>query len=181
MSQLIKFGRRAAVLLSVLALAGCAESGVQEVKDWMKQTRDATKVGVPPLSEPKKFTPYDYSSKAEIDPFNPNKLLVVLARLQAKNGNGLKPDENRRKEVLESFPLDTIKMVGTLQKPGLIHGLVQVDKTVFQVKIGHYLGQNDGIITNITETQIDIKELVQDAAGEWTERNATLELQESKK
>lgn len=170
-----------AALVVVLGLSACSDSSVQEVKDWMKQTQNETKPRVTPLSEPKKFTPYDYSGKGEVDPFNPSKLLVVLAKLQAKNNTGPKPDPDRRKEVLESFPLDTIKMVGTLQKPGLVYGLVQVDKTVFQVKVGNYLGQNDGIITNLTETQIDIKEIVQDATGDWVERNATLELQESKK
>lgn len=177
MSKLIRFCALAAVLL----LSACADSGVQEVKDWMKKTQLETKTNVTPLSEPKKFKPYDYSGKGEVDPFNPSKLLVVLARLQAKNSTGPKPDPERRKEVTESFPLDTIKMVGTLQKPGLSFALVQVDKAVFKVKVGNYVGQNDGIITNITETQIDIKELVQDATGDWVERNVSLELQESKK
>lgn len=172
---------RACALAILLALAACGESGVQEVKDWMKQTQLNTKPRVTPLSEPKKFTPFDYTGKASIDPFDPNKLLVVLAGIDKKNGKGLKRDETRRKEVLEGFPLDSIKMVGVLQQKGLTIGLVQVDKAVFQVKIGNYLGQNDGIITNVTETQIDIKELVEDATGELTERNATLELQENKK
>jgi type IV pilus assembly protein PilP len=172
---------RACAFAAVLGLTACGESSVQEVKVWMKETQQNTKPRVQPLSEPKKFTPFDYTGKAEIDPFNPNKLLVVLAKLQAKNSNGLKKDDTRRKEVLEGFPLDSIKMVGVIQQKGLTIALVQVDKSVFQVKIGNYLGQNDGIITNVTETQIDLKELVEDATGELTERNATLELQESKK
>ncbi len=172
---------KACALFALLSLTGCADSGVQEVKDWMKQTQLDTKPRVQPLSEPKKFTPFDYTGKAEVDPFNPNKLLVVLAKLQAKNSSGLKKDETRRHEVLEGFPLDSIKMVGVLQQKGAFIALVQVDKAVFQVKKGNYLGQNDGVITNITETQIDLKELVEDATGDLVERIATLELQENKK
>ncbi|MEO8408461.1 MAG: pilus assembly protein PilP, partial [Oxalobacteraceae bacterium] len=74
-----------------------------------------------------------------------------------------------------------VKMVGTLQKPGLSYALLQVDKTVYQIKAGNYVGQNFGMVTKVTETVIEIKEVVQDASGEWTERQAKLELQESKK
>lgn len=76
------------------------------------------------------------------------------------------------------LPLDTINMVGTLQKPGLSYALLQVDKSVYQVKVGNYVGQNFGIVTRITESEVELKEVVRDAAGEWTERKAKLELQE---
>jgi type IV pilus assembly protein PilP len=72
-------------------------------------------------------------------------------------------------------------MVGTLEKPGLSYALLQVDKAVFQAKVGNYVGQNFGMITRITDTEVEVREIVRDAAGEWTERKAKLELQESKK
>ncbi len=170
-----------ALLAATLTLSACGDPGVEEVREWMRQEKDKARPKVQPLPEPKKFVPYDYTAKNEIDPFNPNKLLVVLARLQAKNSNGIKPDPDRTKELLESFPLDTIKMVGVLQKQKTMVALVQVDKSVFQVKQGQYLGQNEGKITKISESQIELKEIVQDATGDWIERPATLELQESKK
>ena len=167
------------VLLS--GLSGCGDSGVPEVRQWMEEAKRHTKVSIQKLSEPKKFTPFLYTAKNEVDPYNPIKLSVALAKLQAKSSNGLKPDVDRRREALEAYPLDVIKMVGTLQKPGLNQVLLQVDKTVFQAKVGNYVGPNFGMITKVTETGIELKEIVQDASGEWTERKATLELQETKK
>ncbi|HJV82527.1 pilus assembly protein PilP [Noviherbaspirillum sp.] len=167
--------------LTAYLLAGCGDGDVQEVKQWMEEVKRQTPVTVQKLPEPKRFTPYDYSAKNDVDPFNPAKLTVALAKTQADSGSGIKPDLDRRKEPLENFPLDSIKMVGTLEKPGLSFALLQVDKSVFQVKVGNYIGQNFGMITKITETEVELKEIVRDAAGEWTERKAKLELQENKK
>ncbi|WP_420474798.1 pilus assembly protein PilP [Noviherbaspirillum sp. ST9] len=173
--------KKAVPLLALSVLAGCGDGGLQEVKDWMKEVRSQTPVSVPKISEPKKFVPFSYSGKDEFDPYNPAKLSAALAKMQANTGSGLKPDLDRRKEPLESYPLDSIKMVGTLEKPGLSYALLQVDKVVFQAKVGNYIGQNFGMITRITDTEVEIKEIVRDASGEWTERKAKLELQENKK
>jgi len=85
---------------------------------------------------------------------------------------------NRRKEPLEAFPLDAMMMVGTLVKQGQPVALVKVDNLLYQVRPGNYLGQNYGKITKITETEVSLREIVQDAAGEWTERQGSLQLQE---
>lgn len=173
--------RQAVPVISIVMLTGCGDGGVQEVQEWMDEVRKQTPVAVQRLSEPKKFAPFTYSGKEELDPYNPTKLSVALARQQANTGSGIKPDLDRRKEPLESYPLDSIKMVGTLEKPGLSYALLQVDKTVFQAKVGNYIGQNFGMITKITETEVELKEIVRDPSGEWTERKAKLELQENKK
>jgi len=167
-------------LLSV-GLTGCGDGGVEEVRQWMEEVRQQTKVAIPKLSEPKKFTPFIYAGKESVEPFNPNKLAVAFAKLQSKSTNALAPDPDRRREPLESFPLDSIKMVGILQKPGMSYALLQVDKTVFQAKVGSYIGQNFGMITQINEVEVELKEVIQDASGEWVERKAKLELQETKK
>jgi type IV pilus assembly protein PilP len=163
------------------SLSGCSDGGVQEVQQWMDDVKRETKVSITPLSEPKKFTPFIYSAKSVVDPYNPSKLTIALAKAQASSNNGFKPDLDRRREPLESYPLDNLVMVGTLQKAGLSYALLQTDKTVFRAKVGNYVGQNLGMITRITETEVDIKEIVQDAAGDWVERKAKLELQETKK
>ncbi|HYD94277.1 MAG TPA: pilus assembly protein PilP [Noviherbaspirillum sp.] len=171
---------RAASLAGLLMLAGCGDGGVQEIKQWMDDVQRQTPVSIQKLAEPKKFVPFTYSGKEELDPYNPAKLSAALAKMQANSGNGIKPDLERRKEPLESYPLDSIKMVGTLEKPGLSYALLQVDKAVFQAKVGNYVGQNFGMITRITDTEVELTEIVRDAAGEWTERKAKLELQENK-
>ncbi|MGZ3253289.1 MAG: pilus assembly protein PilP [Burkholderiaceae bacterium] len=172
------------LILSLTLLAGlsaCGDGGVQEVRQWMDETRQQTKVSIPKLSEPKKFIPFTYSEKDAIDPFNPNKLAVAFAKMQSKSSSALAPDLERRREPLESYPLDALKMVGTLQKTGLSYALILADKTVYQAKIGNYVGQNFGIVTQISETAVELKEVIQDASGEWVERKAKLELQETTK
>ena len=163
------------------ALAGCGDGGVTEVKSWMDQVRRETRVSIPKISPPKKFTPFVYDGKAAVDPFNVAKLNVAFAKQQATSGNSLKPDLLRRREWLESFPLDTLKMVGTLKNAGQNTALLQADKAIIQVRVGNYVGQNMGKVTGITEDAVELKEIVQDASGDWVERKAKLELQETKK
>jgi type IV pilus assembly protein PilP len=169
-----------AVLLSA-GLSGCGDGGVQEVKQWMDETRAQSRVVVQPIAEPKKFAPFVYTARNDVDPYNPMKLSTALAKLQANSSSNIKPDLDRRREPLEAYPLDTVTMVGTLQKPGLSYALLQVDRSVFQAKVGNYVGQNFGMVTRITDAEVELKEIVRDASGEWVERKAKLELQESKK
>jgi type IV pilus assembly protein PilP len=169
-----------AVVMS-LGLSGCGDGGVHEVRQWMDEVRSHSRVVVPKIAEPKKFTPFSYSARSEVDPYNPAKLSTALAKLQTNSTSNIRPDLDRRRESLEAYPLDTITMVGTLQKPGLSFALLQVDKSIFQAKVGNYVGPNFGMITRITDTEVQLKEIVRDASGEWVERQAKLELQESKK
>jgi type IV pilus assembly protein PilP len=166
-------------LLPVL-LAGCGDGGLQEVRQWMDETRRQTRVVVPKLTEPKKFTPFTYAGKSAADPYSPAKFVNAMAT-PAASGNRFQPNMDRRREPLESFPLDNLKMVGTLRKQGASFALVQAEHAVFQAKVGNYIGQNFGQVTRITDTEVELKEIVQDAAGEWVERTAKLELQENKK
>jgi type IV pilus assembly protein PilP len=161
-------------------LAACGDDGTQEVRQWMDETRRQTRVVVPKLTEPKKFTPFTYAGKSAADPYSPAKFVYAMAT-PAASGNRFQPNMDRRREPLESFPLDNLKMVGTLRKQGASFALVQAEHTVFQAKVGTYIGQNFGQITKITDSEVELKETVQDAAGEWVERTAKLELQEIKK
>ena len=173
-------GRRLALALSVLLVAGCSDTDVKQVKDWMEQTKRDTRVSVTPLSAPKAFMPFVYAAKSVTDPFSADKLLAELARAAAQTNNRFKPDAERRKEFLESFPLDTMTMVGVMQQGGVNYALLRIDKTVHQVKLGQRLGQNYGLVTAVGEDAVVVKEVVQDAGGEWVERPSKLELQDSK-
>lgn len=168
------------LLLLLSALGGCSDNDQLEVTQWMSDVKRDTKIVVRKIDEPKKFTPFSYTAADAVDPYNPIKLSVALAKMQAKSNGVLKPNLDRRREALENYPLDAMRMVGTLQKPGLSYALVQVDKAVFRIKVGSYVGQNFGMVTKVTETEMELKEIVQDASGEWAERQAKLELQESK-
>jgi len=172
--------RLLAVLGAALLLAGCGDGDVQEVRDWMKKVERETVPAVKPLPEPKDFVPYAYQPGAAIEPFSETKLLNELARVAANSPNPLQPDAGRVREVLENYPLDTMRMVGTLQKAGVNYALVQIDASIFQVKAGQRIGQNHGLVTRISEGAIDIREVVQDPTGDWVARKATIELADSK-
>jgi type IV pilus assembly protein PilP len=165
------------VLAAVGALAAC--SGEQEeLQQWMEQQRREVKPNVPPLQPPKKFDPEPYAQMQAVEPFSNQKLTVALKQ-EARQPNSLLSSElNRRKEPLEAYPLDSMAMVGSVSKQGQPFALLRVDNLLYQVKVGDYLGQNYGRITKIAETEIALREIVQDAAGEWIERPATLQLQE---
>ncbi len=173
---------RLAVLAAVSAavLAGCSNSN-DELRQWMADTRREMKPVTATLAEPKTFEPFLYRDQDAIDPFDPSKVTNALKALSAKSQSGNAPDLSRRREPLEAYPLDTLTMVGTLQRPNLRYALIRADGVVYQAKVGNYVGQNFGIITRIDESEVAIKEVVQDAAGEWVERATTLQLQENKR
>ena len=128
--------------------------------------------------------PQPYTQRGAIDPFDPQKLTRALKRDStqvAANATLIAPELNRRKEPLEAYPLDTMAMVGSLVKTGQPVALVRVDNLLYQVKVGAYLGQNYGRVMKVTETEVVLREIVQDATGDWIERPATLQLQEKSK
>ena len=170
---------RSLVAMGVVAFALTACGGdQQELTQWMEQQRREVKPSVEPLSPPKKFAPQPYAMLAGVEPFSSQKLTVALKQ-EAKQPNSLLAAElNRRKEPLEAYPIDSMSMVGSVVRAGLPYALLRVDNLLYQVKAGDYLGQNYGKITKISETDLSLREIVQDAAGEWIERSSALQLQE---
>ncbi len=166
--------------LLLALLAGCGAEN-EELQEWMERQRREVKPNVSPLSPPKKFEAQPYSSLNTVEPFSNQKLSVAL-KMEARQPNSILGTElNRRKEPLEAYPLDSMSMVGSVAKQAQPFALLRVDNLLYQVKLGDYLGQNYGRISKITETQIVLREIVQDAAGEWIERASTLQLQERTK
>src|SRR4051794_38758860 len=171
----------AAVACSAVLLLACSSSGQEDLQAWMAEQRTLTKPHVQPIPEPKKFTPEAYTQEAATDPFSHQKLTQALKRESAQSTSNaalVAPELARRKEPLESYPLDSMSMVGSLMKKGLPVALLRVDNLIYQVRPGNYLGQNYGKILKVGETEVVLREIVQDAAGEWIERTATLQLQE---
>jgi len=165
-------------ILLLVMLAGCTDNGQVELQQWMDETRRQVKTGVQKIEPPKNFMPFRYTGIDSLDPYSPAKLEAVFAA--ARGDGGLKPNLERRREPLEAWPLDAIKMVGSLERGGTNYAVVQADRSLFRVTKGGYLGQNFGMVTGITDTEIQLREIVQDSTGQWVEREARLELQESK-
>jgi type IV pilus assembly protein PilP len=182
MSATTKPARRSAALTAMLcatllALAGCS-GDEQELGQWMEQQKREVKPNVPPLSAPKKFIPQPYAALTGVEPFSTQKLTVALKQEARQPNSILAAEINRRKEPLEAYPLDSMRMVGSVTRNGQPYALLRVDNLLYQVKQGDYLGQNYGKITKISETDVALREIVQDAAGEWIERPSALQLQE---
>jgi type IV pilus assembly protein PilP len=167
-----------------LAVAGCSASGDDELRLWMAEQKTQTRPRIAPISEPKQFKPESYAQVTAVEPFSSQKLTQALKRESMQspaNGALIAPELARRKEALESFPLDSMVLVGSMVRAGQPVALVKVDNLLYQVRPGNHLGQNYGRVTKIVETEVTLREIVQDAVGEWIERTATLQLQERSK
>lgn len=171
-----------AVLAGVVLLGalGACTGDLEELQQWTEVKRREVKPNVPKLEAPKKFEPEPYTEAQAVDPFSPQKLTVAL-RQEARQLNPLLASElNRRKEPLEAYPLESLAMVGTLEKGKAVYALVRTpERDIYQVRAGNYVGQNYGVVTGVGETEVKLKELVQDGAGDWTERSSTLQLQQA--
>lgn len=167
----------AAGAAALAGLTGCSAES-EELSAWTEQQKREVKPSVQPLAPPKKFNPQPYHGAAAVEPFSAQKLTVALKQEARQPNSVLSSEMNRRKEPLEAYPLDSMTMVGSVDRLGRRFALLRVDKLLYQVKAGDYIGQNYGRITKIDETQIVLREIVQDAAGEWIERPASLQLQE---
>ena len=168
----------------VLLLGACGATSDDELTQWMAEQKSQTHPKVAPLSEPKQFKPETYSPLNGVEPFSLQKLTLALKKdspAAATSGALLAPELARRKETLEEFPLDSLVMVGYMLREGKPVALLTVGKMLYRVRAGEHLGQNYGLITKISESEVTLREIVQDATGEWIERAAALQLQERSK
>jgi type IV pilus assembly protein PilP len=170
--------RRALLLALFGGLLVACEAENQDLQAWMALQHREAKPRVQPLAAPKKFEPVPYANAGQVDPFSSQKLIVAIKQQAGQPNSLLASEANRRKQPLELLPLDAMSMVGSVNKDGVAFALIKVDKQLYQVRLGDYLGPNFGRVTRVSETELGLRELVQDAAGEWTERAVSLQLQE---
>lgn len=164
--------KRLASLVVVLGLAGCGGGGMEDLQYFVSETGKDMQGKIEPLPQVKAYEPFTYNAFDLPDPFKPRKL-------STGGGGGMQPDMNRPKEPLEAYSLETLKMVGMLSKGGLVHAVIKTpDNAVYHVKKGNYAGQNFGLITKISDSEVTLREIIQDSAGDWSERTSTLNLQE---
>ncbi len=178
--------RRGRLSLTVVALAaaalagGCTERSMSDLEGWVQEVLARPGGEIDPLPPIKPYEVYTYQSAGKKDPFEPffQPEPEQIAQGEAED-SGVKPDFNRNKEELELYPLDSLRMVGTIEREGQIYGIVLTpDQTIHRVKVGNHLGQNFGKIVSIQEDRIELVEIVRDARGRWEERPAALALQE---
>jgi type IV pilus assembly protein PilP len=163
--------------LLILALSGvlvaCNGDKGDDLDKFMATAANDMSKNVQPLPEVLPYSPLQYNADGTLsDPFK--------ARKATSKSGSLQPNTNRPKEALEAYPLESLKYVGSMSKNKLSYALIKTpDNTIQQVKRGNYIGPNYGLITQINESDIVIKEIIQDdLTGDWVEHNASINLQE---
>ncbi len=168
-------GRSFLILAAAFALGGCADDTMKDLKAYVEEVRVRPGGPIKPVPEFKPAETYTYVPADRRSPFVVQE--AETEQPQAVAGAGPRPDQNRRREELEQFPLDTLRMVGILEQNNEIWGLVQSkEKTIYRVQPNNFVGQNHGKINRITEDQIELTELIPDGLGGYIERRATLAL-----
>ena len=172
---------RALAWIAVALLAACGGEEQGELRQELAALTKDLRGKVDPLPQVRTYEPVPYKGESMIDPFVPGRIVVSQAAGAGGGGGGVQPDLNRPKEPLEAFPLEAIQMVGTLAQNKDTYALVRAGTNLFRVKKGNYMGQNFGVITAIDDSQINLKEVVQDSGGDWVERSTTVQMVEVKR
>ena len=159
-------------ILLCLILAACESGNTEDLRGYVQDIKARKKSNIPPLPDVKNYETYTYNETELRDPFTPTR---SVRPTQVSTNNGIAPDLKREREVLEQFPLDTLKMVGILEQSGERWALIKAqDGTLYRTKKGRYIGQDNGRITRITETSVELTEIVPDGLGGWVKRQSTL-------
>lgn len=167
-----------AIAILAATLAACGDDNMSDLRDWVDGAKKRQKGAVEPLPEIKTVEPFLFKPEDIRDPFMQNEKSETPE--ESKGENGIRPDTTRSKEELETYELDTLRMVGTINQQGQLWGLVRAnDGTIHRIRVGNYIGRNYGKIIRIKEGQIELLEIIPDSPGGWRERKASLELIEA--
>jgi type IV pilus assembly protein PilP len=167
-----------AVAISALSLTACTSHDMSDLEKFTADIKSRKSGHIEPLPEIKPYESYTYKSSDLRDPFV-STFEIQETTTDTDTGNGIHPDRNRRKEALESYPLDTLRMVGILNQRDMTWAVIKAqDGTIHRVQTGNYMGQNHGRITSISEEKIELIEIVPNSRGGWEERPAKLAMSE---
>lgn len=165
-------------------LFGCSGGDHEDLKAWMNENTHGLKGNLPKLPEVKPYEPVPYDVIGMLDPFKPGKIEPDSKYKQLAGKGGLfQPDFEAREvrnNLLEKYPLESLSMIGFLRVNNVPMAVVKVEDKVKQVKQGDYIGLDFGRVTNISESEIGLRELIQDSSGNWSERDSSLHLQQGK-
>jgi type IV pilus assembly protein PilP len=170
--------RIALVLGLVISIAGCGNDGLDDLRSFVKNEHKNRKPRVEPLPEIKIPPSFAYPASDKADPFSSANLSPKTTRNKTKKSLPLYL-LTRRKGPLEAYPLDALKMVGTLQRKNEIWVVIKApDGSMHRAKPGDYMGKNYGMITKITENKVSLVEKIQNAIGDWVDRQAAISISE---
>jgi type IV pilus assembly protein PilP len=161
-------------------LTACSNNPTADLEKYVETVKSQQKSSIEPLPEFEPFETFTYSANELRDPFTPPVFShPPAAAVASAGGNGIKPDFDRPREPLEEYPLDSLRMVGTMQKGQETWALIlDKDDAIHRVQPGNYLGQNNGKITRVTEFEVELTEIIPDGLGGWMERPASIAISE---
>lgn len=161
----------------LIALAACKELPQEDINNWISANQKNITSRKISLEEQEIAQVFVYQANDRIDPFD-SKKIALLSTDHPSAGNNISPDVQRTRETLEQYPIDSLRMVGTLRKTGKIIALIQVEKVIYQVHVGSYVGQDMGRVIKISEDAMQVEETTQDAGGEWRKRLVEIKMKE---
>jgi len=175
LSSIFKIGL--IIIVSTL-LTACGGNEFDDLKSYIETVKSRKSNRIEPLPEIEPYETYTYSASNLRSPF-----ISTIGNQEQETAstdeNGIRPDPNRRKEALESFPLDTLRMVGILElSENLWAIIIDSDGVVHRVQTGNYIGQNHGRIIHISEDEVELVEIVPNGLGGWQERPTSIALSE---
>lgn len=163
--------------LSFLGLSGCVNQDVSDLMGYIQEVKSRPKGVIQPLPEMKMVEPFFYSVEDMRDPFQQVERVEQEALISAFSGTGIMPDTSRRKEELESYPLDSLQMVGTLIMEENLWGLIKAsDGTIHRIQKGNHIGRDYGEVIRVSDSRVELMEIVSDKPGLWVEQPAVLQL-----
>ncbi len=169
----------ALLIFSILVLlAGCGRQ-MRDLEDYVEEVKSREPPGIEPIPEVKPYKSFKYQASNGRDPFDASIFQAKIVQNIRKTNSTISPDPNRTPEFLENFPLDTLRMVGTLEQKGTLWALVQTpEKTIQRISTGNYLGQNNGKVLVVSEAGIKLEEIIPDGFGGWRKRDGSIAISE---
>lgn len=164
---------RVLITLAVVAVAGCG-SNTSDLEVKVAEVKSRKSTAIEPIPQMKQYEAFVYEPGTRRDPFTP---VEPERNDRGFDSAGIRPDLNRNKEPLEEFPLDSLRMVGTITAGGITFAMIKApDGVVHRVTVRDHMGQNYGEITAISEAEVSLTEIIPDGFGGWMQRPASLAL-----
>ncbi|KAF0191715.1 MAG: type IV pilus assembly protein PilP [Gammaproteobacteria bacterium] len=166
----------AIALVLLTGLTACSSDNLGDLRSYIDEVKARKGGRIDPVPEFRPFETAAYGLEGQRDPFTPS-VLRKPDQVAASTGQGLQPDLTRRKEALEDFPLDSLKMAGVLESGNQRWAIITApDGVIYRVRNGNYIGQNNGKIVEVTEQKMSVTEIVPDGLGGWRIRESTVAL-----
>ncbi len=176
-TSLNRYAQRALVAVAFALLSACGGDKFADLNKYVAEVQARPGSPIAPLPELKVYERYTYNGESMRDPFKPAAKPEAPVAAKGKSKSKLRPNVERNREALEQYALDTLKLVGSLNKDKEKWAIVKTsDGLIYRVKVGNHIGKNFGEITRITDKSVDITEVVSDGLGGWVERKATLKI-----